>query len=449
MTERARPPGRPRRSASHRSAVRDVPSRGRAAARPGTGARATVRAASRAAAVAALFLAAGCGPDAGDASLDADGTLRLPVPPQFDPRAVDPLNLVPRVLVNRVGVDSQRVDDEWIARAVVPEGSDVRISITWFERIRRNGVTVSLTLAELDRTISAISADQTRFFDADDYETDRFDDDGDGLSNLAERNSNTSPFDRDDPGSDLARVRLPRIDPADAPTIDGAYDEIWDEAQYRDRNGEMLAIDNLMVDRGAVLLDGESGYRWGAMHDGEALYLIAFTETGTAQTPFGDSPEAFNDDSIDVYVDADDSSLSSYDGVDDRHLILPLLGTGGGSNASANPDARIEAGPFSATFDLSAVAFATCRCDGDLPTDEQIYELRLPLDEFDLPVGATFGFEVHVNDDRDGGERDVKWGWNHPSRANGVDTDRTFEDPSFMGTAILVDEVGFARADAR
>ena len=412
------------------------------------GADASVRAAAVGIAFASLALG-GCGPESGDVELDPDGAMRLPVPPQLDVRAVDPLNLVPRVLVNGRGVDSRRVDDEWTSRVTVPRGSDVRISITWFELIERGEETVRLPLADLDAVISAISENETRLFSADDYESDRFDNDRDGISNLAERNSNTSPFDADDPGSNLARVRLPRIDPAEAPTIDGAYEPIWDRAQYRDRDGELLEIDNLMIDRGAVRLDGESGYRWGAMHDGEALYLIVFTEAGTAQTPFGDSLEAFNDDSIDVYIDADNSSATSYDGVDDRHLIVPLLGTDGAANSSAGANARIEPGPFSAAFDLSAVGFATCPCPGILPSDVQTYELRLPLADFDLPLDATIGFEVHVNDDRDGGERDVKWGWQHPSRANGVDTDRTFANPSFMGTALLVEREGFARAQDR
>ena len=390
--------------------------------------------------LALLGALAGC--DAGhgvgaDVDLDADGTMRLAVPSVLDVRAVDTANLVPRVLVNNRGVISARVDDQWTARVTVPEGSDVRVSITWFERIARGAGRVDLPLAATDFTVSAIARDETVVRNADDYDSDGFDEDEDGVSNLAERIANTSPFDPDDPGDDFAQVFVPMIDPSDSPIIDGAFDPVWSTAQYRDRDNDELAIDNLMVDDGAVLLDGESGYRWGAMHDGEALYLIVFAEAGTGQTPFGDSAEAFNDDSIDVYFDADDSKLSEYDGVDDRHLIVPLLDANGSANSSASADARIEFGPNTAPFDLGAVTFAACPCPGDSPDDVQIYELRLPLATFDVAVDTTIGFEVHVNDDRDGGDRDVKWGWWHPSRGN-MDIDYTFVNPSFMGTVRLL-----------
>ena len=384
-------------------------------------------------ALAGALALLGCETGGGDATLFPDGALRFSAPPMLGVRAVNPNNLRPRVRVNGRSVQPEAVDGEFTARATVPEGEDVRVSITWFERIARNGGVVDLPLAAIDFTIEAIGRDEQRTVEADDYDADGFDLDGDGQSNLAERNANTSPFDPDDPGEGFAQVLLPRVEPIDSPIIDGLYDPIWDFAQYRDRDNDLLLIDNLMIDFGATRLDQESGYRWGALHDGEALYLIAFVEAGADQTPFGDSEAAFNDDSIDVYVDGDDSSLSSYDDVDDRHLILPLLGSGGGANSSQRADARIDVGPNSAPFDPRAVTFATCPCPGEV----QIYELRLPLDDFDIVVDETFGFEVHVNDDKDGGTRDVKWGWWHPSRVN-ENVDYTFVNPTFMGTARLL-----------
>ncbi len=387
-------------------------------------------------AVAALALA-GCHPDGG-VSRAPDGTLTLDVPPALQVRAVDPLSLLPRVRVNGRGVVSIRTNDQWTVRTTVPEGSDVRVSITWIERIGQDPATrVDLELARLLANIPTIEEDRTFLFTADDYETDVFDDDEDGISNLAERIGDTDPFSAADPGEDAARVLMPRIDPGDAPTIDGAYDPVWDRAQYRDRNGDELLIDNLLINDGAVLLDGASGYRWGAMHDGEAMYLIVFAEAGEGQTPFGDSAEAYEDDSIDVYFDADDSRLTAYDGVDDRHLILPLLDANGGPNSSDSADARLDFGPNTAPFDPEAVSYATCPCDGDELDDVQVYELRLPLDTFDLPIGEAFGFEVQINDDRDGDGRDAKWAWFHPSRVND-DVDETFRDPSYLGTARLL-----------
>ena len=186
-------------------------------------------------------------------------------------------------------------------------------------------------------------------------------------------------------------------------------------------------------------LDGQSGYRWGGMHDGEALYLIVFAEAGTGQTPFGDSAEAFNDDSIDVYVDADNSRLSAYDDVNDRHLILPLLDANGAAERLERERGRAHRAraEHGRVRDRRRDLRHLCLPRGTLPTDVQVYELRLPLSTFDVEVGTTIGFEIQVNDDRDGGDRDVKWGWFHPSRGNS-DVDYTFENPSFMGTVRLL-----------
>ena len=385
----------------------------------------------------ALLALVACRPEGG-VGRAADGAVTLDVPPPLRVRAVDPLNLLPRVRVNGVPVVSIRTNDQWTVRTTVPEGEPLSISITWIERIGQDRATrVDLRLARLEGNIGTIDSDRTFLFTADDYETDVFDDDGDDISNLAERIGDTDPFSELDPGDDVAQVLIPRIAPADAPVVDGAYDAVWDRAQYRDRDDDELLIDNLMVNDGAVLLDGATGYRWGAMHDGEAMYLIVFAEAGTGQTPFGDSADAFEDDSVDVYFDADNSRGTMYDGVDDRHLILPLLDANGGSNASDGADARLDFGPNTAPFARESIDYATCRCDGDEPGDVQVYELRLSLDTFELLIDEAFGFEVQINDDRDGDGRDVKWGWFHPSRVN-EDVDETYRDPSYLGTARLL-----------
>ncbi len=89
-----------------------------------------------------------------------------------------------------------------------------------------------------------------------------------------------------------------------------------------------------------------------------------------------------------------------------------------------------ELGPNSAS--LPPIEFGTCLCtDGPLT-----WEVKLPLAEFGIRKDTLFGLEVQLNLDNDGGARDAKWGWFHPSREE-QNVDNTFQNPSFMGTAVI------------
>lgn len=116
---------------------------------------------------------------------------------------------------------------------------------------------------------------------------------------------------------------------------------------------------------------------------------------------------------------------------------MPLLkyGRTPQENTSQAIDGRWETGFHSAPFDNATgvgFEFHTCLCLADRDT----WEMRLSLEEFSIPVGATIGFEVQYNDDKDGGDRDAKWGWFHPSRVD-TDIDYTWRIPRYMGTLRL------------
>jgi hypothetical protein len=55
-----------------------------------------------------------------------------------------------------------------------------------------------------------------------------------------------------------------------------------------------------------------------------------------------------------------------------------------------------------------------------------------------LPIGQRFGFDIHINDDDDGGDRDTKWGWYAPTG-----NDSSWQNPSLFGQAILAPDVGY------
>jgi len=386
------------------------------------------------AALLCTFALAACdAPDeAAVSTLDNDGSLSLVAPPLLTTRAVDLDNLVPQVRVNRQLQNIDRAGAGWRSSVVVPEGQPVDIEIVWIERIGFQ----QLRLADFRRSIGSVDRDRSIRVFPSDYTTNGvgFDIDDDGLSNLSERIGNTDPFDGLDPGRDFAQVFLPFIDPEDAPDIDGDYDGIWDDAQFRDRDLLQLEIDNLMIDQGAIRLDGATEYRWAGMHDGENLYLLVFGEGIDGQTPFGDSDsDVWNDDAVEIFWDGDNSRQQAYDGVDDRQIIIPLTVLDEARpNRSGADDGRFLLGFRSAPLDATAFAFATCLCEGT----QQLYEIRIDLASAGIQVDRTFGFEIQLDDDRDGELRDAKWGWFHPARVNN-DVDNTKDSPLFMGTVRL------------
>ena len=87
----------------------------------------------------------------------------------------------------------------------------------------------------------------------------------------------------------------------------------------------MPSVDNLMIDQGPTFADGETGFFWQAVHDGEFLYVIVLTEPTSTATNFGDSTFLSRDDSVHIFVDGDNSKLDTYDGVNDFHIIIPLF----------------------------------------------------------------------------------------------------------------------------
>ncbi len=338
--------------------------------------------------------------------------------------------------------DPASFDARQQATVRVNQGETLAIEVNWFETLDNtqacdgNG----LLLAVLSQTTAPITGNSTIELDEDDYQLDglaSLDDDLDGVANLAERQAGTDPFDENDPASEPAPqpepgidVRISFVDPSDAPIIDGLYDDIYnDRAQFNDDRGEPLAIDNLMVDMGVSpnRSDGDTDFRWLATYDDTWLYIFVLGELFDTATPVRDSTAVFQDDSVDIFIDGNNSRGTSYDGVDDRHILIPLITspTDRTSNSTV-----FEAGPNSAP--LPDFEFSSCLCTSDRHT----WEIRLPLDGFGIQAGSPFGLEVQLNLDNDGGARDEKWGWIHPSRVN-VDTDNTFMNPSFMATAVL------------
>lgn len=442
-------------------------------------------------------------------SVNADSIQTLPVPAGIlSSRAIDINQLEVEAIVNGERVQASRQGNSWQVSFLVSPGENISLTITWFENFEGT----RLPLANWSDNLS-FQENQNIAINPADYITDIFDNDGDGSSNLAERDAGTPPLpttqvpdmdfdgvldasdncpavansdqadddadsegnvcdntprgpdpdgdgiaeldndncpaianpdqaDTDEDGtgdvcdstdgtandgtnSGEVDVGIVRIPPAQAPTVDGLYDPVWESAQFVDNSGNRLSIDNLMVDTGkdSSRSDGNTEFQWAAMHDGTNLYLFVFGETIATATLQNDSADdqLHADDSVELFFDGNNSKLSSYDTVDDTHVLIALLDRDG------NPSGRIEAG-FEINVDISPdVEFFNCLCSPVVT-----WEIKIPIAALNITIGEPFGIDIQINDDIDGGDRDSKWGWFHPP---GSDTG--FFNPSTFGTGVL------------
>lgn len=244
-----------------------------------------------------------------------------------------------------------------------------------------------------------------------------------------------------------ASVLVPRIASNRAPDIDGegvmlnAQDNLvgeWQDAVQFDDSGAGLWIKNLMIDKDADSEDGAQLRRWAAMHDGTNLYLLVLSDDVGAR--HADSTDFWHDDSLELFIDGDNSKLTDWTSGDDFQQIIPLLKQNS-TEANNEVNGRYTPGPGSteAALDVEFFTGPGIGPDGIRVNkwEQDVYELAIPLSSVGIVVGVSFGFELQLNDDDNGVSRDSKWGWFHPSRIDNVDTDQTYLNPSVMGVIIL------------
>jgi len=68
--------------------------------------------------------------------------------------------------------------------------------------------------------------------------------------------------------------------------------------------------------------------------------------------------------------------------------------------------------------------------------EQDVYELRIPLEAAGISTDSPFGFELHINDDDDGQTRDSRWGWMQSATSNNDIDDGLLARP-IMGTLML------------
>ena len=118
-----------------------------------------------------------------------------------------------------------------------------------------------------------------------------------------------------------------------------------------------------------------------------------------------------------MLIDGNNSKGEEYDGFDDFHAIL-----------TGDPSANnvYVSGSSAAGLDI----FYQSRIGPSFI----LYELSINLESAGIEIGKPFGFDVQTNDDDNGGERDVKYGWFERSGL-----DRSWFQPAVFGTLLLTD----------
>ncbi|UCG58351.1 MAG: hypothetical protein JSU70_02360, partial [Phycisphaerales bacterium] len=196
------------------------------------------------------------------------------------------------------------------------------------------------------------------------------------------------------------------------PVIDGVVDEVWSLSDEH-----FIATH---VADGAPDNDADCSGSWWVLMDAEYLYILVDVndETLTQDNPIGDS---WQDDSVEIYIDGDNSKGGSTDGVNDYQYRVRW-----------NDEVEQVTEYFLSPASLVGVEYAVATT-----IDGYLFEVKLPWATMTgglPPAGQLLGIDVWINDDDDGGGRDSQMAW------SGINGDG-WNTPSQWGTAQLTPPV--------
>lgn len=185
---------------------------------------------------------------------------------------------------------------------------------------------------------------------------------------------------------DLPEPLFGRFFPDEPMAIDGLENE-----------SEWFAHLPYPIERTVVPIDASNNTgSWKAAFDNKRLYFFVSVEDDVVDPP--DSAVAYNDDSVEIFIDANNSHLPTFDDYDDFQLIFKA---GGGDNvwsfgdwSANNPDMEVQS------------AFRATSAGYDLEVSITWESLKTTPAQFE-----RMGFDVHVNDDDNGGNREGKASW--------------------------------------
>ncbi len=343
---------------------------------------------------------------------DTDSVFALPAVLR-EVAAVSSEDLILEIRVNEQPVQIPKTGsdpDVWSGAVNVPAGRTSIVNVSWSQLYTTSSQSYDLTLAQQQKVIEVGTGPQSVDFRVGGYNTDSHDQDDDGLSNLAEINESRSPLDRVDaymgetgtfptglpqPFSSECGTRLPigvRVqyagDPVDV--IEPGNFSAWWCALYveqqTDAAGNTTPIEGIQVIVNVV----------------DDIFPIT-------DSPIG---RKYDDDSIEIFIDGNNSKGANYDGTDDYQFVFLADGD------NSVPLAKGPGTPVNLTSDVELTASG--------------YKLTvfIPRVEVGIQHGQPFGINVEVNDDDDGGLRDSKHTW---IGRRGLD--RSWTQPRAFGTS--------------
>ncbi|MBO9701927.1 MAG: T9SS type A sorting domain-containing protein [Sporocytophaga sp.] len=193
-----------------------------------------------------------------------------------------------------------------------------------------------------------------------------------------------------------------------APVIDGTPDPgIWDHPNVLAVSGQNVLSGTISS---ATDLSGNTKFLW----DNTYFYFFA---TVTDNTKQNDSPNPFDDDAVEIYLDVNNDKATTYGANDVQYTF----GWNDGTTVGVLPSGRSTSG-----ITYSSVNTAT----------GYVIEGRIPWSTVQASPAEDqlLGVEFMINDDDNGGTRDKKIAWSST-------TDNAWQDPSLFGVVKLADEV--------
>lgn len=193
------------------------------------------------------------------------------------------------------------------------------------------------------------------------------------------------------------------------PVIDGVIDDPWSYATEQEIANTVAGGDP----SGPADCSGT----WKALWSYDYIYALVVVNDEALNNDSG-AGSKWNDDSVEFYIDGDNSKGSTCDENDHQYTCR------WNNNEIEEPSAIHNGAPSIVGFEYAIVTTGS----------GYIYEARIPwtsiMGESAVP-GQLIGIEVFINDDDDGGDRDSQIAW-FGTDGNG------WQDPSLWGTGLLV-----------